>query len=593
MAAVDCPVLNQAAGRPTELDDLQDHALGQIGMMQADAQAEADALQGEGMAQFQDLQQQAQAKADALKGRADALRNRAMGLQNEATSKATGLRDQAMAKATGLRDQAISQATGMRDQAMSKVTDLQHRVTGLRDQAMQMQSRAQAYATQLQNAPEMAKAKAFATAGAMRDQMTGMLQVPPAVSALMQESAAEPLPEKERAREQDLAPFEEGEEPPREEPQQDEKPMSLETWLMRQLQRRLQLHAERAAAAARQAAAGAGLPDDLPPPPDEDFDLEGAMRDELDRRQRQMQAEQEQMEQSLRDMHPQAPPFDGETAGALAGFGQCSDMLKDLIGKSLLDDNGLGEMQELVGSFGDCMAAVPPIDPAQLNAMNVAGAMALAVEQVRAKFNVDLLQQGAGAQLAGLLSKARSFDPSSLREAAARRAAQWLPLASFAKSVSLPVNGAGALGRLGAAAKWMQTVPMPDPGKAAAGLMSHMSSAAAVKRVFGADPFAKGAAAALAPKLERVRANAEEAMSKAQGAARQAQGIAGQLSRSSVSQAAKIARGQARDLALGKIRHAATPMLAKAMPVLATLQSVRQATGQRVTLPGKGSWRRK
>jgi hypothetical protein len=542
MAAVDCPVLNEAASRPTELDDLQDHALGKVGALQTDAQAEADALRGQATEQGQALQQQAQAKADELKGRADALRNRATGLQTEAMSRATGLRDQ----------------------------------------AMQMQSRAQGSLTQLQTAPDKAKAQAFATAGSMRDQMTGMLVMPPALSALMQESAAEPLPEKERAREQDLEPFADDEE-------QEDKPMSREEWLQSQLQHRLQLAAGRALARAKAAAAALGLPTDFPPP-DSDFDMHRAMQDEMGQEQQHLQ---DRMDQQMQDMHPEAPPYDGETAGALAGFGQCSDMLKDLIGKSLLDDNGPGEMQELVGTFGECMAAVPPIDPAQLNAMTVAGAMAKAVEQVRSKFNVDLLTDGAGARLAGILSKARALDPSALQEAAARRVAQWLPVASFAKSLNLPVNGPGALGRLGGAAKWMQGLPMPDPGKAAADMMAHMDSAAAVKRVFGADPFAKGAAAAIAPKLERVRANAEEAMSRAQGAARQAQGIAGQLSRSSVAQVAKIARSQGRDLALGKIRHAATPVLAKAMPVLSTLQSVRQATGKKVTLPGKGSWRRR
>ena len=91
--------------------------------------------------------------------------------------------------------------------------------------------------------------------------------------------------------------------------------------------------------------------------------------------------------------------------------------------------------------------------------------------------------------------------------------------AAFPKTITVPMQRAGKTGRLNDAAKWMQALPMPDPGKAAADMMAHMDNAAAVKRVLGADPFAKGAAAALAPKLERIRANAEEAMSRAQGAA--------------------------------------------------------------------------
>jgi multidrug efflux pump subunit AcrA (membrane-fusion protein) len=67
MAAVDCPVLNETASRPTELDDLQDHALGQVGKLQSDAQAEADALRSQVTEQGQALQQQAQAKVDELR----------------------------------------------------------------------------------------------------------------------------------------------------------------------------------------------------------------------------------------------------------------------------------------------------------------------------------------------------------------------------------------------------------------------------------------------------------------------------------------------------------------------------------------------
>jgi hypothetical protein len=290
-------------------------------------------------------------------------------------------------------------------------------------------------------------------------------------------------------------------------------------------------------------------------------------------------------------MHPEAPPYDGETAGALAGLAETGNMLKDLLGKSFLDPGAVGELQELVGSFQQCAAAIPPIDPSQLNAMSVAGSMAKIVEHVRGRLGIDMLQQGVGGRLAQALSQARALDPSKLQEAAAQRAAQWLPLAAFAKSVNLPVSGPGALQRVGQAARWMSGLPMPGTGMASnqlAGMLGHMDNTAAVKRVFGVDPSARGAGAALAPMLARVRGNAEEAMSRATGAARQAGGIADQLSRSSLAQVAKIDRSQAKQLAIGQIRHAATPVLSRAMPVLSTLNSARQATGKSLVRPGAG-----
>jgi hypothetical protein len=281
-----------------------------------------------------------------------------------------------------------------------------------------------------------------------------------------------------------------------------------------------------------------------------------------------------------------SPPYDDETCGAMANLAETGRLLSDETGSNLYDEDGPWELADTVDNFSACAMVIPNIPLDRLAAMARAGAMAKAVELIRNRFGTDLARPDTGQQLGDALSRARSaqagFDPSSWREAAAQQAMKWMPLSLLANRLRLPVSGNDALERIGSATRYLSTLQFSDPGispEQMGQMIAYLHNADAVRRVFGVNPFAKGAGSAFQSIADRVRANAAAGMARAQGMASQASAAAA-LGRSGLDSIRKIDRTQAKALLVGHLRTAAMPILHRAMPVMATLQAAHQATGR-------------
>lgn len=292
------------------------------------------------------------------------------------------------------------------------------------------------------------------------------------------------------------------------------------------------------------------------------------------------------------------PPYDGSTAGALAGFANTDALMRDTLGFGLSDAGRLTELDRTVDGFADCSAALPSIPDPQMEAMAAWGSLGRVVQSVRDGLGVDLRRPDAGALLDRALGergqwlrqRIASFEAEGpaaeeIYADAARRVAAWGTLAQAATALKMPVAGQGALARLGERVRWIAERPVPPPGDTArlTRALGYLDNAQAVREGLEVDPFARGAHGRLREIADRVRENLEgRVVERVPPAARLM--LAG-TTKPAVEQVERIDRTQAKDLALGRLTQAASPILAHATPVLSTLRAAKSVGQQSLIRP--------
>jgi hypothetical protein len=287
------------------------------------------------------------------------------------------------------------------------------------------------------------------------------------------------------------------------------------------------------------------------------------------------------------------PPYDGGTAGALAGLANTDALMRDTLGFGLSNARRLTELDQAVDGFADCAAALPTIPDPQVEAMAAWGTLGRVVQAVRDGLGVDLRRPDAGARLdealAGrgewLKSRIAAFEAEgpAAEDAyadAARRVAAWGTLAQTATALEMPVAGPQALSRLGEKVRWIADRPVPPPGDTArlTRALGYLDNAQAVRDGLEVDPFARGAGGRLREIADRVRENLKGRVVPPVPPAGRLM-LAG-TTKPAVEQVERIDRTQAKDLALGRLSQAASPILSRATPVLSTLRAAR-SVGQR------------
>jgi hypothetical protein len=266
-----------------------------------------------------------------------------------------------------------------------------------------------------------------------------------------------------------------------------------------------------------------------------------------------------------------APPCD---PGLLAGVANVATLYRRLSGRGLADPVSLRDLAGTIESFNACLAALPepPPLPASLAEWGAAGR---GVSAVRAQMGVDLLQPDGGPALQAAIRERQAALATPVPGWMAQRAqavTQWLELDQLATALGLPVRGAGALARLGAAVRLVTSADLPpcaSPTKAAA-CLARTDDLTAIREGFGIDPLSPGGPARLqeaGATLSRILASSPIPPAPNADAARG-------LTQGALQRLRQIDRSQAGDLGLLHVNAVAAPVLTSAPLILSVLDAI-------------------
>lgn len=288
------------------------------------------------------------------------------------------------------------------------------------------------------------------------------------------------------------------------------------------------------------------------------------------------------------------PAFDWGMSGVFAGICSLDQLAQEELGYGI-DDQGFPEaVEEVVGAAESCEGAMSDIDPARFAETMAAGRLAWGVAMVRDRLGVDLMQGGQLRDIAVDLAQRMArrgltlppeHPPIDPQAEAAQRAMSWLPLAQLAGRLDLSARTTQGLTYLRGAADWLTRLRSQGTGQSFSQLNAQASALAAVRQHLNIDPTANGAWSAIGQARERaeeISTRAKGALSTMQAAQRQASpGVSAMMGKRGLEAAQNIAHGAAAGIMKGLPTSVdQVPILKRALPVLSTLSSVRQATGK-------------
>jgi hypothetical protein len=295
------------------------------------------------------------------------------------------------------------------------------------------------------------------------------------------------------------------------------------------------------------------------------------------------------------------PPFDWGQAGVFACLVNLDQLAQQEIGYGI-DDPGFPEaLEEAVAGMEDCSAIGAGFGEGRFEAVTAAGAFAWGVATIRDRFGLDLAQIRSGEEREWGTALAQRLNdrgvslpfqpPPDPQQGAAQRVMSWLPLAQFAGRLNLSTQTQQGLEYVRGAADWLTRLRMPQQGQEMTGMNAYASALGAVRQHLNVDPAASGAWAA----VQSIRARAEEAAGRARDtldrlqrgrevldrARTQAAGLSAMVGQRGVEAARGIAHQAASRIMQGlPTSPSQVPVLQRALPVLSTAASVRQATGR-------------
>ncbi|MFD2264264.1 hypothetical protein ACFSM5_15280 [Lacibacterium aquatile] len=288
------------------------------------------------------------------------------------------------------------------------------------------------------------------------------------------------------------------------------------------------------------------------------------------------------------------PPFDWGISGVFAGICALDQLAQEELGYGIEDQGFAEAVEEVVAAAEDCEGATPEIDPERFAETMAAGALAWGVGFVRDRLGVDLMGQGQprdiAVDLAGrMANRGLTLPPQpppvDPQGEAAQRAMSWLPVAQLAGRLDLSAQTTQGLTYLRGAVDWISRLRSEGTGQSFSQLNAQATALAAVRQNLNIDPTAAGARAAIdqaRQRAEEITTRAKAAMETFQSAQRQASpGVSAMMGARGVDAARNVAHGAAAGIMKGLPTSVdQVPILKRALPVLSTLSSVRQATGR-------------
>lgn len=290
----------------------------------------------------------------------------------------------------------------------------------------------------------------------------------------------------------------------------------------------------------------------------------------------------------------QIPPFDWGMSGVFAGICSLDQLAQTELGYGIEDQGFPEAVEEVVGDAESCEGAMSDIDPAKFAETMAAGRLAWGVAMIRERLGVDLMQMrqprdiavDLANRLAGRgLTLPPQVPPADPQAEAAQRALSWLPVAQLAGRLNLSAQTTQGLTYLRGAVDWLSRLRSQGTGQNFSQLNAQAAALSAVREHLNIDPTANGARAA----IDQARARAEEISTRARGALgtfqaaqRQASpGVSAMMGARGVDAARNVAHGAAAGIMKGLPTSVdQVPILKRALPVLSTLSSIRQATGR-------------
>jgi hypothetical protein len=288
------------------------------------------------------------------------------------------------------------------------------------------------------------------------------------------------------------------------------------------------------------------------------------------------------------------PPFDWGMSGVFAGICALDQLAQTELGYGIEDQGFPEAVEEVVAAAESCEGAMSDIDPAKFAETMAAGRFAWGVAMVRERLGVDLMQPRPPRDIAVDLAQRMAGrglilppepPPVDPQAEAAQRAMSWLPVAQLAGRLNLSAQTTQGLTYLRGAVDWLSRLRSQGTGQSFSQLNAQAAALAAVREHLKIDPTATSARAA----IDEARARAEEISTRARGALgvmqaaqRQASpGVSAMIGARGVDAARNVAHGAAAGIMKGLPTSVdQVPVLKRALPVLSTLSSVRQATGK-------------
>lgn len=286
------------------------------------------------------------------------------------------------------------------------------------------------------------------------------------------------------------------------------------------------------------------------------------------------------------------PPLPTDAA-AMAALAAAAAMFRDRFGRSLAAPGAMGDLAELMESLDDCMSDQPPIDPDMLSRLSEWGGLASAVAAVRNRMSVDLSVPDMGDAFRRAVAsqqEALANGVAAWQEQRAQAVSGWLSLAQAATALDMPVSGGDALGNLGLTINGLTAFQLPAIGDMAqlGSLLSMLDSLRNISSTFGINALSAGAAGRLQGVADQVRSNLDGQMGGFATMASSAQG----MTHAALDRFAQIDRSQAPDLGLQSLSAEASPLMSQAPAALGVLNAAQAIRQQPMTRPGLGYPRR-
>ena len=284
------------------------------------------------------------------------------------------------------------------------------------------------------------------------------------------------------------------------------------------------------------------------------------------------------------------PPTD---AAAMAALASAAAMFRDRFGRSLAAPGAMDDLAETMESLDDCLSDQSPIDPDTLSRLSEWGALASSVDAVRNRMGIDLSRPNTGDAFRRAVSDqqaALAEGVAAWQEQRAQAVSGWLSLAQAATALDMPVNGAGALGNLGQTISGLTSFSLPSIGDMAqlGSLLSALDSLRNIRSTFGINALSDGAASRLQGIADQVRSNLDGQMGGFATMASSAQG----MTHAALDRFAQIDRSQAPDLGLQSLSAEASPLMTQAPAALGALNAAQAIRQRPMTRPGRGFPRR-
>ncbi len=286
------------------------------------------------------------------------------------------------------------------------------------------------------------------------------------------------------------------------------------------------------------------------------------------------------------------PPLPTDAA-AMAALASAATMFRERFGRSLAEPGAMDDLAETMESLDDCLSDQSPIDPDTLSRLSEWGALASSVNAVRNRMGIDLSQPNTGDAFRRAVSDqqaALADGVAAWQEQRAQAVSGWLSLAQAATALGMPVNGGGALGNLGQTIKGLTSYSLPSIGDMAqlGSLLSVLDSLRNISSTFGINALSDGAASRLQGIADQVRDNLNGQMGGFATMASSAQG----MTHAALDRFAQIDRSQAPDLGLQSLSAEASPLTTQAPAALGALNAAQAIRQRPMTRPGRGFPRR-